>query len=66
MPAKEPASWLSRQVSNLNSSDPERAHFSAFMTRKQILDTIEKTYYKLERILTFLPRDAIYICKVKD
>src|SRR5664280_862917 len=23
MPAKEPASWLSRQVSNLNSSDPE-------------------------------------------
>ena len=23
MPAKEPALWLSRQVSNLNSSDPE-------------------------------------------
>ena len=23
MPAKEPARWLSRQVSNLNSSDPE-------------------------------------------
>jgi hypothetical protein len=24
MPAKEPALWLSRQVSNLKSSDPEK------------------------------------------
>lgn len=44
----------------------ERAHYSGFMTKKQILDTIEKTDYKLERILTFLPRDAIYIYKIKN
>ncbi|MCX6302679.1 MAG: hypothetical protein NTW82_10895 [Bacteroidia bacterium] len=44
----------------------ERAHFPAFMTGKQILDTIEKTDYKLERIETLLPGDDIYIYKVKD
>jgi ubiquinone/menaquinone biosynthesis C-methylase UbiE len=44
----------------------ERAHYPGFMTKKQILDTIEKTDYKLQRILTFLPRDAIYIYKIKE
>jgi len=44
----------------------ERAHYPGFMTKKQILDTIEKSDYKLERILTFLPRDVIYIYKIKD
>jgi 2-polyprenyl-3-methyl-5-hydroxy-6-metoxy-1,4-benzoquinol methylase len=32
----------------------ERAHYPAFMTKKQILYMIEKTNYKLERIDTFL------------
>jgi len=44
----------------------ERAHYPGFMTKKQILDTIEETDYKLQRIITFLPRDAIYIYKIKD
>lgn len=48
------------------NTNTERAHYPAFMTKKQILDLIEKTDYKLERILTFLPRDAIYIYKIKD
>ena len=43
----------------------ERAHYPAFMTKKQILDTIEKTNYKLEGIETFLPKDTIYIYKLK-
>jgi ubiquinone/menaquinone biosynthesis C-methylase UbiE len=43
----------------------ERAHPPSFMTKKQILDTIQKTDYKLERIQTFLQRDTIYIFKQK-
>jgi ubiquinone/menaquinone biosynthesis C-methylase UbiE len=48
------------------NTNTERAHFPAFMTKKQILDMIGKINYKLERIETFLPRDAIYIYKLKD
>ena len=48
------------------NTNTERAHYPAFMTKKQILDLIEKTDYKLERILTFLPRDAIYIYRLID
>ena len=36
----------------------ERAHPPSFMTKKQILDTIQKTNYRLEKIETFLPRDS--------
>ncbi len=43
----------------------ERAHPPSFMTKKQILNTIQKSNYKLEKILTFLPRDTIYIFKLK-
>jgi ubiquinone/menaquinone biosynthesis C-methylase UbiE len=46
-------------------TDRERAHPPSFMTKKQILDTIQKTNYKLERIETFLPRDTIYIFKLQ-
>jgi ubiquinone/menaquinone biosynthesis C-methylase UbiE len=48
------------------NTNTERAHYPGFMTKKQILDMIEKTSYKLERIETFLPRDAIYIYRLKD
>ena len=48
------------------NTNTERAHYPAFMTKKQILDLIEKTDYKLERILTFLPRDAIYMYRLID
>jgi ubiquinone/menaquinone biosynthesis C-methylase UbiE len=43
----------------------ERAHPPSFMTKKQILDTMQKTNFILERIKTFLPRDTIYIFKLK-
>lgn len=43
----------------------ERAHYPAFMSNKQILETIEKSNYQLIRIITFLQRDTIYIYKLK-
>jgi ubiquinone/menaquinone biosynthesis C-methylase UbiE len=43
----------------------ERAHPPSYMTKKQILDTMQETDYELERIETFLPRDTIYIFKLK-
>ena len=44
----------------------ERAHPPSFMTNREILETIQKTNYKLERTETFLPKDTIYIFKLKD
>jgi len=41
----------------------ERAHFPSFMTHRQILETISKTGYELDRTEGFLPRDTIYIYK---
>jgi SAM-dependent methyltransferase len=44
----------------------ERAHFPAFMTKGQILDTMSETGFALDRTETFLPRDTIYIYKAKQ
>ncbi len=44
----------------------ERAHPPSFMTKKQILDTIQKSDYQLEKMFTFLERDTIYIFKLKN
>ena len=44
----------------------ERAHPPSFMTKKQILDTIQKSDYRLDKMYTFLPRDTIYIFKLKN
>jgi ubiquinone/menaquinone biosynthesis C-methylase UbiE len=44
--------------------DIERSRPPQFMTRRQILETIEESGYELERIETFLPRDTIYISRV--
>jgi ubiquinone/menaquinone biosynthesis C-methylase UbiE len=41
--------------------DTDRTHPPQFMTRRQILETIEVSGYQLERTETFLPRDTIYI-----
>jgi len=41
-----------------------RAHPPSFMASSQILETIERTAFTLERTETFLPRDTIYILKV--
>jgi ubiquinone/menaquinone biosynthesis C-methylase UbiE len=45
--------------------DTERSHPPQFMTRSQILETIEDSGYELERTETFLPRDTIYIYRVR-
>ena len=44
----------------------ERAHPPSFMTKREILETIQKTNYKLERTETFLPKDTIYIFKLTN
>jgi ubiquinone/menaquinone biosynthesis C-methylase UbiE len=43
----------------------ERAHPPSFMTNREILDTLQETNYVLERTETFLPKDTIYIFKLK-
>ncbi len=43
----------------------ERAHPPSFMTNREILDTLEKTDYILERTEDFLPKDTIYIFKLR-
>ncbi|MCP4660699.1 MAG: class I SAM-dependent methyltransferase [bacterium] len=47
-------------------TDHERAHPPSFMTKREVLDTIQETGYELERTETFLPRDTIYIFKLKE
>ena len=42
----------------------ERAHYPSFMTSRQILETVGKTGYELDRTENFLPRDNIYIYKM--
>ncbi|MCJ7625105.1 MAG: class I SAM-dependent methyltransferase [Anaerolineaceae bacterium] len=42
----------------------ERAHSPSFMTNRQILETVGKTGYELDRTESFLPRDNIYIYKL--
>jgi|GEM_PF-3826599 len=43
----------------------ERAHPPSFMTKKQILETIQETNFELVKTVTFLSRDTIYIYKLK-
>ena len=42
----------------------ERTHTNWFMTKNQILDTVSKAGYELDKIETFLPQDNIYIFKM--
>ncbi len=44
----------------------ERAHPPSFMTNREILETLQKTDYVLERTEDFLPKDTIYIFKLKE
>jgi len=48
------------------NSNTDRGHYPSFMSKKQVLEMIEKTNYKLVRILTFLPKDNIYIYRIKN
>jgi ubiquinone/menaquinone biosynthesis C-methylase UbiE len=44
----------------------ERTHAHSFMRREDIFEAMEDSDYKLERILTFLEKDTIYIYKVEE
>jgi len=43
----------------------ERSHPPQFMTGRQVLEAIEESGYELEKTETFLPRDTIYIYRVR-
>jgi len=45
--------------------DTERSHPPQFMTGRQILEIIEESGYELEKTETFLPRDTIYVYRVR-
>jgi ubiquinone/menaquinone biosynthesis C-methylase UbiE len=47
-------------------TDHERAHYPSFMTRREILETIGKTSFVLQRTETFLPKDTIYIFQLRE
>ncbi len=47
------------------NTDTKRSHPPQFMTNHQILEAIEESGYELERTETFLPRDTIYIYRVR-
>jgi len=48
------------------NTDADRSYAPQFMSRSQIVDTIEEAGYELERTETSLPRDTIYIYRVGD
>ena len=45
--------------------DIDRSHPPQFMTGRQVLETIEESGYELEKTETFLPRDTIFIYRVR-
>ena len=47
------------------NTDTKRSHPPQFMTNHQILETIEESGFEFERTETFLPRDTIYIYRVR-
>ena len=73
---KKPVKFLKNLEKYLNAEAPviiieknttkEQSHYPHFMTKEEILDTIQKTNFELIRTETFLPRDTIYILKVKN
>jgi ubiquinone/menaquinone biosynthesis C-methylase UbiE len=46
------------------NTDTDRSYAPQFMSRSQIVDTIEEAGYELERTDTSLPRDTIYIYRI--
>jgi ubiquinone/menaquinone biosynthesis C-methylase UbiE len=47
------------------NTDVKRSHPPQFMTNRQILETIEESGYELERTEDFLPRDTIFVYRVR-
>jgi ubiquinone/menaquinone biosynthesis C-methylase UbiE len=48
------------------NTEKRRRHKYHFMTRDQIVETVEEAGFELERTDTSLPRDTIYIIRVGD
>ncbi len=48
------------------NTDHDRGHPPSFMSKSQVLDSIQEADYVLLRRETFLPRDTIYILGVKE
>jgi ubiquinone/menaquinone biosynthesis C-methylase UbiE len=46
-----------------NTNTVQRGHFPSFLTKNQILELVDKSGYKLDRVETFLTRDNICIFK---
>lgn len=44
--------------------DPDKygGDYGHFLTKKRVVELVEKSDFKLERILTFLSRDNVYVC----
>lgn len=47
------------------NSTRDRGHYPSFMSNRQILEVIQKTSFTLVRKETFLPKDTIYIYKIR-
>lgn len=47
------------------NTNTERTHSPEFMTSKQVLETMGDNEFELDRMETFLPKDTIYIFKIK-
>jgi ubiquinone/menaquinone biosynthesis C-methylase UbiE len=46
------------------NTDTDRSYAPHFMSRSQVVETINEAGYNVERTETSLPRDTIYICRV--
>ncbi len=46
------------------NTDEDRAHPPSFMSKKQVLETMQEGDYELIRTETFLPKDTIYIFRL--
>lgn len=47
-------------------TEKDRDAYPHFMSKKQVLETVDQSDYELEQIQTFLQRDIIYIYRIKD
>ena len=48
--------------------DPDKygGDYNHFLTKKRVVELVEKSDFKMERILTFLSRDNVYVCIRRD
>jgi tRNA A58 N-methylase Trm61 len=73
---EEPVEWMKNVVPAMKPDaflaiidpDPEKVRYdrSHFMSKEEILATMQKTDFVLVRLLTFLERDNIYVYRLKQ